>query len=283
MNATQIDFFRKLCAPFAMRALFQKAAGGRTLTYLKAPTIMNRLDDVAGVDGWDVKYEETDRGYICTIGIRVPADDPGEEVWVYKSDGGGYEGMTKKAGGENIEDADNDEKSAYTNAFRRAAYAWGIGRYLWQAGVAEYLGDEPVIPELPAPPPPPPRQQQTEAPTQRQAPGGRPAPAGRPAPGRPAPQGGGGGGNYDNFAVPKSGRALFKWAKSLEEYYRVDGIVKYMDKFAKTRGYEGKYVDYQTVEVEDVAWAAIEEIQTWPCYNGEFDHVPMPESLGNPQ
>ena len=37
--------------------------------------------------------------------------------------------------------------------FRRAAHAWGIGRYLGKAGVANDLGDEPeVSPRMPGPP-----------------------------------------------------------------------------------------------------------------------------------
>ena len=37
-------------------------------------------------------------------------------------------------------DADNDEKSGYTNALRRAAQdAWGIGRYLYNKGIPGFI------------------------------------------------------------------------------------------------------------------------------------------------
>jgi len=45
--------------------------------------------------------------------------------------------MIKRAG---VEDEDNDFKSEFTNAFRRAAQdAWGIGRYLYNKGVPGWL------------------------------------------------------------------------------------------------------------------------------------------------
>lgn len=283
MTPKQLEFFRALCAPFPARALFNKSIRGTVLTYLRAPTIMDRLDDVAGVDGWDVEYTETDRGYICKLGILVPTGEADTRVWLYKSDGGGTEGMTKTEGANRVEDTDNDEKSAYTNAFRRAAYAWGIGRYLWRCGVPAYLGDEPTIPDLPtpAPEPAPARTQAPHAPAAPAAPPAqRSAPPGRPAPQRGAPQGDR---NYDNFAVPRSGRALFAWAKGLETHYQTDGIVKLMDEAARGRGYRGKYIDYDEVMVADVAWAAIETIKGWPSYAGEFDHVAMPECLESPR
>jgi hypothetical protein len=52
-------------------------------------------------------------------------------TWIHKEDGAGFEEMG---------DQDNDEKSGYTNALRRAAQdAWGIGRYLYDKGLPGFL------------------------------------------------------------------------------------------------------------------------------------------------
>ena len=144
MIQEQLDFWHALLAPFQDHELSQVPRGGKTLTYLDKRAIENRLDTVCGSQGWWNEFKATDRGMICTIHILVPIDkrDPGYGdsftwTWIAKSDGGGAEGMVKKAG---VEDEDNDFKSEATNAFRRAAQdAWGIGRYLYKKGMPGWL------------------------------------------------------------------------------------------------------------------------------------------------
>jgi hypothetical protein len=86
---------------------------GMALAYIDARDVMDRLDEVVGFNNWQDEYIETSKGrVICRIGIKV-----GDE-WVYKSDGAGetsYEG----------------DKGAISDAFKRAAVKFGIGRYLY--------------------------------------------------------------------------------------------------------------------------------------------------------
>jgi recombination DNA repair RAD52 pathway protein len=86
---------------------------GMALAYIDARDVMDRLDQVVGFNNWQDEYIETIKGrVICRIGIKV-----GDE-WIYKSDGAGdtsYEG----------------EKGAISDAFKRAAVKFGIGRYLY--------------------------------------------------------------------------------------------------------------------------------------------------------
>lgn len=82
------------------------------LAYIDARDVMNRLDDVCGIDGWQCKYSHANGKTICDIGIRC-----GNE-WIWKADG---------AGDTDIE----AEKGAISDAFKRAAVKWGIGRYLY--------------------------------------------------------------------------------------------------------------------------------------------------------
>jgi hypothetical protein len=84
------------------------------LAYIDARDVMDRLDEVCGPDGWQDSYVETASGrVICTLSIRT------ESGWVSKSDG---------AGGTAVE----AEKGGISDALKRAAVKWGIGRYLYR-------------------------------------------------------------------------------------------------------------------------------------------------------
>ena len=84
------------------------------LAYLDARDVMDRLDDVCGPENWQSRYVETARGRVlCEIGIRIGDD------WVWKSDGAG-------------DTAVEGEKGGISDALKRAAVQWGIGRYLYR-------------------------------------------------------------------------------------------------------------------------------------------------------
>ncbi len=87
---------------------------GLPLAYIDARDVMDRLDSVLGVFGWKDEYEFHGTRTICKISIF----DSGGNGWISKSDG---------AGDTNIE----GEKGGLSDAFKRAAVKWGIGRYLY--------------------------------------------------------------------------------------------------------------------------------------------------------
>lgn len=83
------------------------------LAYIDARDVMNRLDDVCGPENWQSHIEETAKGRVlATISIRIG------DVWVAKCDG---------AGATDIE----GDKGGISDALKRAAVQWGIGRYLY--------------------------------------------------------------------------------------------------------------------------------------------------------
>lgn len=85
---------------------------GLALAYIDARDVMERLDEVCGIGGWQCSYPHANGKTVCAIGIKV-----GDE-WVWKSDGAG--------------DTDVEaEKGALSDAFKRAAVRWGIGRYIY--------------------------------------------------------------------------------------------------------------------------------------------------------
>ncbi len=85
---------------------------GMALAYIDARDVMDRLDDVCGPENWQDRYPHTSGRVVCEIGIRI-----GNE-WVWKSDGAGDTAVEKEKGG-------------LSDAFKRAAVMWGIGRYLY--------------------------------------------------------------------------------------------------------------------------------------------------------
>jgi hypothetical protein len=93
------------------------------LAYIDARDVMERLDAVCGPGEWQCAYPHANGKTVCAIGIRVWLPDPEKQLdtpqWVWKSDG---------AGDSDIE----AEKGALSDAFKRAAVRWGIGRYLYE-------------------------------------------------------------------------------------------------------------------------------------------------------
>lgn len=86
---------------------------GMALAYIDARDVQDRLDEVCGVDGWQCRYVPMhDKKTVCEVGIRINSE------WIWKADGAG--------------DSDVEaEKGALSDAFKRAAVRWGIGRYLY--------------------------------------------------------------------------------------------------------------------------------------------------------
>lgn len=113
------DIYEMLSAPFdpsevdwRVGPTTKDKSKGQALCYIDARTVMDRLDTVCGPAGWMNRYVMEGTKTVCEIGIKC-----GDE-WVWKADG---------AGDSDIE----AEKGALSDAFKRAAVRWGIGRYLY--------------------------------------------------------------------------------------------------------------------------------------------------------
>jgi len=98
---------------YQTKKVIQKATKGIALAYIDARDVMDRLDEVVGASNWQCKYESVNGVMMCSIGINVD----GQFIW--KCNGAG-------------ETAVEGEKGACSDAFKRAAVLWGIGRYLYE-------------------------------------------------------------------------------------------------------------------------------------------------------
>lgn len=89
---------------------------GLPLAYIDARDVMDRLDFVFGIRGWSDKYFETASGrVICELTCNFNG------TLVMRSDGAGDTGT-------------EGEKGAISDALKRAAVKFGIGRYLYGLG-----------------------------------------------------------------------------------------------------------------------------------------------------
>lgn len=114
-----------LAAPFApdqvhWRAQMVYERGGKfsalALAYIDARDVMDRLDAVCGPAGWSNDCIETAKGRVFgKISILVDGQ------WITKTDG---------AGDTDVE----GEKGGISDALKRAAVLWGVGRYLYRLG-----------------------------------------------------------------------------------------------------------------------------------------------------
>src|SRR5215471_10208680 len=112
-----------LAAPFDPTEVKFKPAvvsGNRALAlaYVDARVIQDRLDEVLGVTGWQDEYECLPEGsVVCKLRLRL-----GDE-WITKMDVGGQSEQP---------DEGDRRKAAFSDALKRAAVKFGIGRYLYR-------------------------------------------------------------------------------------------------------------------------------------------------------
>ncbi len=254
------DFFAALAQPFYQDEIKTRSGGGgRQLAYITARQAMNRLDTVCGPENWRNRYrlESLPAGLtavVCTIEIKV------EGEWVGKEDAGGFKAMTEKnRDGQQVEDEENTVKTGYSDAFKRAAVLWGIGRELYRDGVAWFdVTPQPQAvrePELarsapaeaaPADDRPPPKE--------RGRWGNNPTPPPEPAPQQDRPSNGGGN-------QPRSGKALFAWLKEQEQTHEIK-LLSFVNAYGKQQGFPGRIVDWDSNQAIDAYKEAARKIQS---------------------
>jgi len=114
-----MDILQELSNPFPPAKISWRVGSttadkkrGLALAYIDARDVMARLDQVCGAAGWQDRYEFHGPRTVCYLSIKIDGE------WVTKADGAG--------------DSDVEaEKGAISDAFKRAAVKWGIGRYLY--------------------------------------------------------------------------------------------------------------------------------------------------------
>lgn len=102
--------------PYKFRVQQAKEYGANCVAYVDSRDVQDLLDEVIGPDKWQDKYYEVKGNLFCSIGILCG------ETWVWKTDCGTESNVDK-------------QKGEASDAFKRAAVKWGIGRFLYSLGM----------------------------------------------------------------------------------------------------------------------------------------------------
>jgi len=103
--------------PFKWRVQSANQYGASCVAYIDSRQVQDLLDEVVGAENWQCKFEEHKNNMFCSIGINCDFHEQ-SAVWVWKSDCG-TESQVEK------------QKGEASDAFKRAAVMWGIGRFLY--------------------------------------------------------------------------------------------------------------------------------------------------------
>ncbi|MBT9547779.1 MAG: hypothetical protein IV090_20485 [Candidatus Sericytochromatia bacterium] len=99
--------------PYKWKVQTAKHWGCECVAYIDARQVMDLLDEVVGPQNWQDHYREVAGKVYCDLSIQV------EDEWITKSDCGTASHFEA-------------EKGQASDAFKRAAVKWGIGRFLYQ-------------------------------------------------------------------------------------------------------------------------------------------------------
>ncbi len=118
------ELLAKLSEPFPPEAIDWRVGAtngdkskGIALAYIQARPVMDRLDEVVGLGNWTDVYTPIQGkdgvvGFLCTLSLKIG------DNWISKMDGADTSDIEAIKGG-------------ISDAFKRAAVKWGIGRYLY--------------------------------------------------------------------------------------------------------------------------------------------------------
>lgn len=241
------DIFAALARPFSPQEVKARTQAGRQFHYITARSAMNRLDEVLGPEAWRDEFTETEKGVKCRIWYRLPDSDE----WLWKEDGGAQAGMPE---------ADNDEKSGYSDAFKRAAVKFGIARYLYKDGVPHFDAEQPTNGHSIT-------EQAIESAGFTRQPD--------PVASTPPPVSGGSGGSYGN--LPRAARQIFPWAKDQGQAHNID-LVKYLNTWAKLQDFPFKMTEWDD---EQVKLGVAEAVRKLDSLSGGSQASASPPSANN--
>lgn len=108
----------KAVMPYQWRIQDCKEYGATCVAYIDSRDVQNRLDDVVGPENWQSDYKDINGKVYGGIAIKIAGD------WVWKWDCGSESNVEK-------------EKGEASDAFKRAAVKWGVGRFLYDLEIVK--------------------------------------------------------------------------------------------------------------------------------------------------
>lgn len=134
--ATEIIQFnelkRELPYKWRVQSFSQYKPEATCVAYVDSRDVQKLLDEVAGPENWQDEYYAVKNNLFCRIGIRVNGE------WTWKGDCGTESNVDK-------------EKGEASDAFKRAAVKWGIGRFLYDLGMYKLKASAALVKGQPTP------------------------------------------------------------------------------------------------------------------------------------
>lgn len=116
---------KEIPCQWRVQSFSKNKPSAQCVAYIDARDVMDMLDNVVGPENWQDDYKLIDGKLLAGIGIKC-----GDE-WVWKWDTGTESNMEA-------------EKGQMSDAFKRAAVKWGIGRFLYSKKIMFVDTNEPL-------------------------------------------------------------------------------------------------------------------------------------------
>lgn len=110
MDLTKLQ--KKINPSWRVQSFSKNKPSAQCVAYIDARDVMKILDEAVGAGNWQDDYKIVGDMLIAGVGIKI------EDQWVWKWDTGSESNMEA-------------EKGHMSDAFKRAAVKWGVGRFLY--------------------------------------------------------------------------------------------------------------------------------------------------------
>lgn len=119
VEETKIDLKRlSETIPVKWRVQSTKYGKANCVAYVDSRDVQKHLDDVCGVENWQSRHKEEKGNLFCEVGVFI------NSKWIWKSDVGTESNIEK-------------QKGEASDAFKRAAVMWGVGRFVYEYPVIQ--------------------------------------------------------------------------------------------------------------------------------------------------
>lgn len=103
---------KEIPCKWRVQSFSKNKPSAQCVAYIDARQVSDLLDEVVGIENWQVDYKEANGLLMAGIGIKI------DNEWVWKWDTGSESNIEK-------------DKGHVSDAFKRAGVQWGIGRFLY--------------------------------------------------------------------------------------------------------------------------------------------------------
>jgi hypothetical protein len=110
------DLQKEIPCKWRVQSFSKNKPSAQCVAYIDARQVAEMLDEVVGIENWQVDYKDANGLLMAGIGIKI------DNEWIWKWDTGSESNIEK-------------DKGHVSDAFKRAGVQWGIGRFLYSMDI----------------------------------------------------------------------------------------------------------------------------------------------------